>query len=293
MAVTLTPTGKTPSNTQFGLDTFTERYKCDATADEVLTDAGVPQMGDAHPDYPFMFVTGRPCYETGESASALDLIYTGCLTDDGGGNPILPAQQNNSGAAVQSATSSRGSTGGLLTSPATIQFYAPTNTLSYMSFGAKGTTFASTPSGTPIVQTVTVGDTSYTISNLITDLIDIFFTLYATQTIESTEVVSGQYWSNVARTTLAYVPFIFDVPSGPFLTLAAPGNGYAVSDSITVTGGSGVATVIVDSVGSVFGGGSGIISYHVTAISMTTADTLMPGSGGHGTGSLWNVMIIP
>src|SRR5258707_11750554 len=102
MAVTLTLIQKRPSQQQFGLDTFTEIYKCDATADVVLTDAGVPQMGSAHPDYAFMFVTGRPCYETGEKASELNLIYMGCLNviDDA---PVLPAQQPSSGGQIASA----------------------------------------------------------------------------------------------------------------------------------------------------------------------------------------------
>ncbi len=85
MAVTLTLTGKTPGQTQFGLDTFTEHYKCDATADVVLTDPGVPQMLTPHPDYPYMFITNRYCSETSESASALDLVYTGML---GGGHAV-------------------------------------------------------------------------------------------------------------------------------------------------------------------------------------------------------------
>ncbi len=79
MAVTLTLTGKTPGQTQFGLDTFTEHYKCDVTADVVLTDGSVPAMGSVHPSYPFMFVTARYCSETSESASALDLTYMGVL----------------------------------------------------------------------------------------------------------------------------------------------------------------------------------------------------------------------
>src|SRR6267154_1222240 len=111
MATVLTLIGKRPGQQQFGLDTFTESYKCDATADTVLTDPTVAQMGSAHPDYPFMFVTARPCSETGEKASVLDLIYTGCLTDDGAGHPILPAQQRIDQDAVQSASSSLRSTG--------------------------------------------------------------------------------------------------------------------------------------------------------------------------------------
>src|SRR5258708_36102337 len=117
MATVLTLTGKRPGQQQFGLDTFTESYKCDATADVVLTDPTVAQMVSAHPDYPFMFVAARPCTETGESASVLDLIYMGCLTDDGAGNPPLPDQQDQHDTQIQSASSSRASTGGILTSP--------------------------------------------------------------------------------------------------------------------------------------------------------------------------------
>src|SRR5258705_13619300 len=111
MATVLTLTQKRPEQRQFGLDTFTEIYKCDATADVVLTDPTVPQMGSAHPDYEFMFVTGRPCYETGESSSELNLIYMGCLTDDGEGNPMLPAQQRETGKDIQSVSSSKSSGG--------------------------------------------------------------------------------------------------------------------------------------------------------------------------------------
>src|SRR5258708_17951634 len=118
MATVLTLTGKRPGQQQFGLDTFTESYKCDATADVVLTDPTLAQMGSAHPDYPFMFVTAMPCSETGEIASVLDLIYTGCLTDDGVGNPTLPVQQDQHDTQIQSAASWRSITVVLLTSTA-------------------------------------------------------------------------------------------------------------------------------------------------------------------------------
>lgn len=292
MATVLTLIGKRPGQQQFGLDTFTESYKCNATADAVLTDATVPQMGSAHPDYEFMFVTARPCTETGESASALDLIYIGCLTDDGEGNPILPDQQDQHDTQIQSASSSRASSGGILTSPATLQFYAPSNVLNYVSFGGPGTDVPADPPGTPVVITWTVGDTSYSIGNLVTDLINVFFTLQVNLTSQSIEIVAGQYWQNTFRKTLIYVPFIFTVPSGPFVTLAGPGNGFTIGDTITISG-TGSATMVVDSVGSVFGGGTGIIAYHVTSNTFSVAATLLPGSGGTGTGSLWNVMIIP
>ncbi len=133
MAVILTLRGKTPINTQFGLDVFTESYKCDATADVVLTDVGVPQMGDEHPDYPFMFVTSRYCSETGESASSLDLVYTGSMTDDGDGGPNIPTPKATTAGQVASSSTNTDATiyPALTTNPLTLQFYAITNTLSY------------------------------------------------------------------------------------------------------------------------------------------------------------------
>ncbi len=134
MAVTLTKVGKTPGNTQFGLDSFTERYKCDATADVVLTDASVPQMASAHPDYAFMFLTNRYCSEASESASALDLVYTGCLlsSDDA---PTLPPQKATTSGQVASATTNTSSVifPSTATNPATVTFYAITNTLTFYS----------------------------------------------------------------------------------------------------------------------------------------------------------------
>src|SRR5258705_5095390 len=128
MATVLTLTQKRPEQRQFGLDTFTEIYKCDATADDVLTDPTVPQMGSAHPDYEFMFVTGRPCYETGESASELNLIYMGCLNDDGEGGPLLPAQEPISGGQIASATTNTDEDifPATVTNPASVTIYAIT-----------------------------------------------------------------------------------------------------------------------------------------------------------------------
>src|SRR6266498_2688540 len=100
MSVILTLIGKTPGQSQFGLDTFTEHYKCDATADTVLTDDSVPEMTTVHPDYPFMFITARHVQETGEKASALDLVYTGCIRGSEEG-PALPSRQHENNNAVQ------------------------------------------------------------------------------------------------------------------------------------------------------------------------------------------------
>lgn len=289
MAVTLTLTGKTPGQTQFGLDTFTEHYKCDATADVVLTDPSVPEMTEFHPDYPFMFVTARHCDETGEKASVLDLTYTGCIrsADD---LPALPSQQTQSDTQIQSASSSRSSGGSILTSPATIQFYSPSNVLTYVSFGGAGTDSPAAPTGNPDVITWTVGDTSYTIASL-PELVSAFFSIQVLTTRQSTEIVPGQYWNNIVRSTMIYVPFIFDVPSGPFLSLYSPGDGYTIGDTLTCTVGGESAVVVLTSVGGIQG--TGILAWTVSSNTFTAQHFAMFATGGTGSGGGFNVTIIP
>lgn len=291
MAVTLTLIGKTPGQQQFGLDTFTEHYKCDATADVVLTDPSVPEMTEVHPDYPFMFVTARHCDETGEKASVLDLVYTGCIRSSED-IPALPSQQNQSETQIQSASSSKSSSNIILTSPATIQFYAPSNVLTYVTYLARGTSTAPTPSGVPLVLTWTIGDTSLSIGNLVADLISVFFSLQTNQTIQSTEIVAGKFWLNTARTTITFVPFIFNIPSGPLVTLASPGDGYTVGDSLSISAGGESATMTVTAVGAILGG-SGILAFTVTSNTFTVPQTLLAATGGTGTGAEFNVIIIP
>lgn len=135
MAITLYHIERTPRTPQFGLTTFTERYKAAEAADVVMTDPTVPQQGDAHPDFPHMYVTDRDCTETGERSSALDLVYVGSLQDDGGGNPVLPPQKASSGGEVASATTNTSSViyPATATNPASVQFYARANTLSFIS----------------------------------------------------------------------------------------------------------------------------------------------------------------
>ncbi len=277
-----------PSRTPFGLDQLRRTFKTSLSAAAAI--AAAPAVGTVDETFPFMFLMPINAPESAESATRIDLVYQGCMAGDE--SPTLPDQKHDSGNAVQSASSSKASTGGTMTSPATIQYYAPSNTLTYFTFGAAGTTPADTPAATPTVITWTVGDTSYSIGNLVSDLIDVFFSLQINQTITSTEVVPGQYWQNVATTTVTYVPFIFDVPSGPLVTLASPGDGYHVGDSLSISSGGEGATITVLTVGGILGG-SGILSFSVSANTFTVAHTLLPASGGFGTGAKFNVTIIP
>ncbi len=284
MAVTLTLTGKTPGQIQFGLDTFTEHYKCDATADVVLTDGSVPEIGAAHPDYATMFVTARNCGETGESASALDLIYMGTLSGD------LPAQKHDSGEAIQSASSSYGATGAIL-GQVSAQYYAPTNTLSYVSTDPVGLDEADDPTDDPDIITVIVGSGNFAPGTTIGDIATSYFSTQIVHSLQNTEIVIGQYWQHVSTKTKVLIPFLVTVPSGTaFVTLAAGGAGYRVGDQLAISAGGETATMQVTTVGLSYS----ILTFVTATNTFTTNQTFLAPSGmiGTGSGARFNVVIV-
>jgi len=210
MAITLTLIGRTPGDSQWGLDAFTEHYKAAETADVVLNDPSVPQRGDAHPDYPFMFVTNRNCIETGPAASALDVVYSGLFSIED-----FPPNQHTSGTQLSSASSSAGIPPLTLNSPVTLQSYSPTNTLSYISVFAAGTTEADEPDGTPQIITITFSADAIPFGftgDLFAYFRDNFFVTQVTSTIQSQEIVAGLFWHNVATKQKLIIPFTFITP---------------------------------------------------------------------------------
>ncbi len=207
MAVTLTLTGKTPGQTQFSLDTFTEHYKCDATADVVLTDGSVPAIGAAHPDYATMFVTTRYCTETSESASALDLTYMGTLSGE------LPAQKRSSSGQVASATTNTSAAifPVTATNPATVQFYAITNTLSFVSNDPGD---ASEPDDPPEITQLITWDLGFGLQPGVCtdDLVAFLLTEAFIQAIIETPsdvepLVAGQFYQITKRKTRTLWPY--------------------------------------------------------------------------------------
>ncbi len=207
MAVTLTLTGKTPGQQQFGLDTFTERYKCDATADVVLTDSGVPQIGTAHPSYSSMFVTARYCTETGESASALDLTYTGTLSGS------LPTQKPTTGGQVASATTNTSSAIFPLTAtnPATVQFYAISNALTFVTTDPGD---SSEPDDPPEIIDLITWDLGFGLQPGLSkpDLVDFLLTQAFIQGIieappDVEPLVAGQFYQITKRKTRTLFPY--------------------------------------------------------------------------------------
>ena len=278
-----------PSKTAFGLDQLRRSYKTDSTAEAM---ALTPVIGTPDGAFSFMFLVRADINETAATSTEVDLTFAGCLKDDGSGNPLLPDQKLDYDNAVQSVSSSKSRSGLLLTSPATLQYYAPSRILSYMSFGGPGTLFASDPTADPVIITLTSGDTTLAPGTEVQTIVDNMFTLTVVNTFSSTEVVPGQYWQNQSRKTKIYSPWIFAITSGAYISLYSPGNGYTVGDTLTITSGSESATIVVDVVGGVLGG-SGIMTWHVTANTFTTAHNMLMATGGSGTGAGFNVFIIP
>jgi hypothetical protein len=212
MAVTLTKVGKTPGQTQFGLDTFTEHYKCDATADVVLTDTSVPQKGSAHPSYAFMFLTDRYCSETGEKASALDLVYTGCLASSGG-LPVLPPSKHSLDNPVQSATTYTSSTifPAVATLPAHMEYRAHASTLVILSTASTSAAVCPDPGAITtddiITWSLVATQPASTFGGIMSWLLTNAFVQRIIETTSAEEIVAGQYWQITKRKIMSLYPY--------------------------------------------------------------------------------------
>jgi hypothetical protein len=185
---------------------------------------------------------------------------------------------------VQSATSGRGKDGVILTSPISVQFYAPQKTKTFFSYLGKATSgFVTAPTDPIVIIDVVIGDTSYHPgSTIITEIVNKFFTQQVVQTLRSPEIVSGKYWQNISQKTLGYTAWIFDTAAGDYIVMYAPGNGYIVGNNLTMTDGTFTAVIQVASVGI----GNSVVGFTVTSntFNYTTPSPIMT-SGGSGAGA--------
>lgn len=197
---------------------------------------------------------------------------------------------------VMTASSKRSFGNVILTQPMVVEFYAPTSILTYYTRTSPGSDQAPLPLTDPRPIELTVFDTSYSITGPIQGQVNAFFTIQIISTNKSTEVVpGGQYWKNVSKKTKKYTAWIFDVVSGPYLSLYNPGSGYHVGDIINITGASGYAQVTVTEVIVIFGDPdqAGVSRWTVNNNTFTEAEINVPGRGGSGSGVAFNVFIIP
>ena len=208
MAITLTHIGRRPGQTQYGLDTFTEIYKANEAADVVSLDASVPQRGDAHPDYAGMFVTDRYFNESGESACALDIIYMGSMSGE------LPPQKATTTGEIASATTNTSSIifPGTSTNPATVQFYAITNTLSFISTDPADTSEPDDPPDITESGIITWDLGFGVVPQCHDDIVTFLLTQAFVQGIiepppEVEPIVEGQYYQITKRKTKTLFPY--------------------------------------------------------------------------------------
>jgi len=212
MSVTRYKTGKTPQQSQFGLDQFTEHWKCLETADVVLTDSSVPQKGDAHPDYPFMFVTDRYCIESGERSSALDLVYMGSLTESEG-QPVLPPVKNSEDNPVQSATTYTSSAIFPLvaTQPASVQFRGHSTSIVVLSTSDTSTAVCPDPPAVTvndlITWTLVAEQPAGSLPGIADWILENGFVQQIIETTSAEEIVAGQYWQITKRKVVNLLPW--------------------------------------------------------------------------------------
>ena len=294
MDASFIPIETVPSKTPFGLDQLRRSYKTALSAEDAI--AAAPAVGAADEVFPCMFLMPISTPESAESATRIDLLYMGCIAFTGTGVegdpflPVLPDQKHEDQDQVQSANSSKGNAGQVLSSPITAQYYAPSSVLTWFTFGARGVKGTAADPDRPIaIITVTIGDSTFSFDTANIDtLIATFFSSQITDSIDSQEIVPGQYWQNTERKTLTLIPYLISLPPGFYPAAYAAGSGYTPGDVITVTGtGSCVMNVI-----SVFTAPSGGIQATTIVSNSLSAATSTPisATGGTGTGAKYTVI---
>jgi hypothetical protein len=153
-----------------------------------------------------MFVTDRHCSETGESASALDVVYMGYFV-------ALPPQKPSSGGQIASATTNTSSVifPATATNPATVTFYAITNTLSFVSDDPGD---ASEPDDPPEIISLITWDLGFglqpasSIPGMVTFLLTSAFVQSITEAPPEIEpIVAGKFYQITKRKTRTLLPY--------------------------------------------------------------------------------------
>jgi hypothetical protein len=290
------PVEVVPTKTPFGLDQLRRSYKTALSAEDAI--AAAPAVGAVDEVFPCMFLMPISTPESAESATRIDLLYIGTLQFTGTGVdgdpflPVLPAQKHDTTNAVQTASSSRGKDGTLLSSPVTVQYYAPAQVLTYFSFGAPGTEVPDDPANDPVIITLTIGDTAYSSSTFsVPYYINNFFVVQIITTQDSTELVPGKFWQNVARKTEVYTAYIYDLPPGAYAIPHSAGHNYTPGDTLTIAGGGGTAVVTVDVIINTAVPGQ-IWSVSQVSNTCTTNALNVPATGGTGLGATFDIIIL-
>lgn len=206
----------------------------------------------------------------------------------------LPPRKSESSDSVLSATSSRGRTGTPPSAPLSVQYYGPTNVLSWITRDAKGIKgTCPDPEGDAGIITVTLGDAVFDPGSLdINIIVANFFTQSIIGTLKSTQLITTDaggdtgYWLNVERKTKVFQPFIINVTPGFYPIPFSIGQNYQIGDVISINSG-GVCTMQVTALWT----NGGILGSIITGNSMSRAsETPITAIGGHGSGAQFTVI---
>lgn len=274
---------------QFELDQMSVPFSGAATG--LTTYVSSLTRGTAWSDDANMFLTGWTVSDSNKQYPTVTLEYMGAKQGQ------LPPAKTDYDDQVQSASSNHASSGTVLTQPLSVQYYAPSVVYSWITYNARGNIGDVTipdPEDDPRVITLTCGDTTFATGPSVEEIISVYFSEQIVSTFSATELVrDGKYYQNVARKTKTLSPWIFDFPTGAHFTLYSPGLNYSVGDILTIYGDSGYGTVRVDSVGSIFGHGDGIINFTQLSNTCTENEIMLAASGGSGSGAAFNVFVVP
>jgi hypothetical protein len=153
-----------------------------------------------------MFVTDRYCSETGESASALDLVYTGYVTS-------LPPFRHSLDNPVQSATTYTSSAifPAVATVPATLQYRAHASVLIVLSDSSTSAAVCPDPDAVTvddlITWTLVATQPASSFSGIAAWLLAEAFVQRIIETTSAEEVVAGQFWMITKRKITNLYPY--------------------------------------------------------------------------------------
>lgn len=199
-----------PSKTPFGLDQLRRTYKSALSATAAI--AAAPAVGSADETFPNMFLMPINTPESAESATRIDLVYTGCLVG-AEGDPTLPDVKHSLDNPISTATTYTDSAIFPLvaTVPASLQYHQHTSLI--VCFSITSTSAETCPDPDPIIVddiitwTLAAEQPASSFPGIADYLLNEAFVQRIIETVTADEVVPGQYWQITKRKVSSLFPY--------------------------------------------------------------------------------------
>jgi hypothetical protein len=204
------PVQVVPSKTPFGLDQLRRSYKTALSAEDAI--AAAPAVGDADEVFANMFLMPISTPESAESATRIDLVYTGSLSGDEG-DPDLPAIKHSLSDAIASATTYTSSAifPAVATVPASVSYHAHTSVITLFSIADTSAEVCPDPAAVTVDDlvswTLAAEQPASSFPDIAAWLLSAAFVQRVIETINSDEIVPGQYWQITKRKVTQLYPY--------------------------------------------------------------------------------------